>query len=325
MKAIQVHQPGGPEALQLEEIPLPEPGPGEVRVKLAAAGVNFIDTYHRSGAYPLEPPFTLGMEGAGTVDAVGDGVTAVSPGDGVAYAMHRGSYAEYALVPDWRLVPVPDNVTLDTAAAMMLQGMTAHYLTHDTYAIQSGDTVLVHAAAGGMGLLLVQLAKLLGARVIGTTSTREKADLARQFGADDVILYTETDFEAETLHLTDDEGVHTVYDGVGKTTFLKGLNCLRPRGTMALYGQASGKVDPIDPQILNQKGSLFLARPSLAHHTRSREEITQRATDLFGWVASGQLTIRIDKTFPLAEAPAAHRYLEGRKTKGKLLLLPDGE
>lgn len=325
MKAIQVHQPGGPDAMQLDEIAVPEPGPGEVRVKIAAAGVNFIDTYHRSGAYPLDPPFILGMEGAGMVDAVGGGVTAVSPGDRVAYAMHRGSYAESAIVPDWRLVPVPDDVSLETAAAMMLQGMTAHYLTHDTYTIQPGDTVLIHAAAGGMGLLLVQIAKLLGARVIGTTSTREKAELARRHGADELILYTETDFETETLRLTNDVGVHAVYDGVGKTTFRKGLNCLRTRGTMALYGQASGKVDPIDPQILNRKGSLFLSRPSLAHHATGRDEIMQRTTDLFGWIAADKLAIRIDQSFALADAPDAHRYLEGRKTKGKVLLLPDGD
>lgn len=323
MKAIRVHKPGDPNAMQYEEIPMPDPGPGEVRVRLAASGVNFIDTYHRSGAYPLDPPYTLGMEGAGTVDAVGENVTNLAPGDRVAYAMHRGSYADYALVPDWRLVPVPDDVSLETAAALMLQGMTAHYLTHDTYAVQPGDTVLIHAAAGGMGLLLVQIAKLLGACVIGTTSTAEKAALAKDHGADEIILYTEKDFEAETLRLTDNEGVHVVYDGVGKTTFLKGLNVLRPRGTMALYGQASGKVDPIDPQILNQKGSLFLSRPSLAHHTGSHKEITGRASDLFGWIADGKLTARIDQTFPLAEAAAAHRYLEGRKTKGKLLLIPE--
>ena len=319
MKAIQVRQIGNPDVMQIEEIPTPNPASGEVRVKISAAGVNFIDTYHRTGAYPLTPPFSLGMEGAGVVDAVGEGVTAVSPGDRVAYAMARGSYAEYAIVPAHLLVRIPDNVDTNTGAALMVQGMTAHYLVRDTYAIQPGDTVLIHAAAGGMGLLLVQLAKLLGAHVIGTTSTAEKAALAKEHGADHIILYTEADFEAETQRLTDGKGVHAIYDGVGKTTFLKGLNCLRPRGTMALYGQASGKVDPVDPQILNQKGSLFLARPSLAHHV-TPEEVQQRSAELFAWIAQGKLKVRIDQTFALADAPAAHRYLEGRKTKGKILL-----
>lgn len=322
MKAIRVQQTGGPEVLALAEIARPEPGPGEVLVKIAAAGVNYIDTYHREGAYPIDPPFTIGVEGAGTVESVGEGVEGLAPGGRVAYAMERGSYAEYAVVPAWRLVEVPETISLETAAATMLQGMTAHYLTKGSYPVQPGDTVLVHAAAGGMGLLLVQIAKLLGARVIGTTSTREKADLARKFGADEVILYTEQDFEAETLRLTDGKGVAAIYDGVGKTTFRKGLNCLRVRGSMVLYGQASGAVEPIDPQVLNQKGSLFLTRPSLGHYTLTHEEIMQRATDLFDWIATGKLTIRIDRTFPLAEAADAHRYIEGRKTKGKLLLVP---
>lgn len=322
MKAIRVYEVGGPDVMQYEEVETPQPGPGEARVKIAAAGVNYIDTYHRSGQYPLDPPFTPGMEGGGVVDAVGEGVTAVSPGDRVAYAMQRGSYADYAIVDAWKLVPVPHEVDLELATAVMLQGMTAHYLTHHTYAVQPGDTVLVHAAAGGVGQLLVQMCKIRGARVIGTTSTAEKAALARQAGADEMILYTETDFETAVKDLTDGTGVHVVYDGVGQTTFLKGLNCLRPRGMMALYGQASGAVAPFDPQILNQKGSLFLTRPSLGHYAATAEEVQQRAGDLFGWMAAGKLDVRLHQTFPLAQAAAAHRTIEGRKTKGKLLLIP---
>jgi NADPH2:quinone reductase len=320
MKAIRIHQYGGPEVLTYEDVPLPEPGPAEARVRLHAAGVNFIDIYHRRGLYKTALPFTPGMEGGGIVDAVGEGVTYVTPGERVAYAMHIGSYAGYAIVPAWRLVKVPDDIEIDTAAAIMLQGMTAHYLVRSTYPVQRGDTVLVHAAAGGMGLLLVQIAKLWGARVIGTTSTAEKANLALKYGADHVIRYTDIDFVEATMDLTDGRGVHVVYDGVGQDTFLKGLDCLRPRGYMVLYGQASGSVDPLDPQILNQEGSLFLTRPSLGHYTSTDEEIQERTKDLFEWIRSGALNVRIDRIFPLSEAAEAHEYLEDRQTKGKLLL-----
>lgn len=321
MKAIRIHQHGGPEVLLYEDAPLPEPGPGEARVKIEAAGVNYIDTYHRRGSYEQAMPFTPGMEGGGVVDALGEGVTAVSLGDRVAYAMHIGSYAEYAIVPSWRLVKVPDGIETEVAAASMLQGMTAQYLTRTTYPVKTGDTVLIHAAAGGVGLLLVQVAGLLGARVIGTASTAEKAELAKEYGADEIILYDDTDFEKEVERLTEGKGVDAVYDGVGQATFGKSLNCLRPRGYMVLFGQASGPVKPIDPQLLNQKGSLFLTRPTLSHYAASREETQMRADDLFGWIASGDLKVRIDRSFPLAEAAAAHRYIEGRRTKGKLLLL----
>lgn len=322
MKAIRVKQPGDPHALLYEDLPLPTPGSGEVRVKIEAAGVNFIDTYHRSGQYKQELPFTPGMEGGGVVDTVGEGVTAVSPGDRVAYAMHIGAYAEYAIVPAWKLVKVPDDIEIEQATAVMLQGMTAHYLTHSTYRIRAGDTVLVHAAAGGVGLLLVQMASLRGARVIGTVSTQEKAQLAREYGADEIIRYTETDFTAAVKDLTLGKGVNAVYDGIGKTTFHKGLDCLKPRGTMVLYGQASGPVTSFDPQILNQKGSLFLTRPSLAHYAASHEEIQRRVDDLFDWIASDAIQVRIDRACILSEAAAAHRYLEERRTKGKLLVIP---
>jgi NADPH2:quinone reductase len=323
MKAIRIHQHGDPEVLVFEEAPRPEPGPGEARVRLQAVGVNYIDTYHRRGLYEVALPFVPGMEGSGIVDAVGDGVNNVAVGDRVAYAMQLGAYAEYTTVPAWRLVKLPGYLDADIAAAVMLQGMTAHYLTHSTYAVQEGDHILVHAAAGGMGLLLVQMAKLRGAQVIGTTSTAEKAGLAREYGADHIIPYTEVDFAAAALELTHGEGVNVVYDGVGQKTFLQGLDCLRPRGYMVLYGQASGPVPPLNPQILNQKGSLFLTRPSLGHYAASTEEIHERTADIFNWIGSGSLKVRIDRHFPLAEAAAAHRYIEGRQTKGKLLLSPD--
>jgi NADPH2:quinone reductase len=322
MKAIRVHEYGDSEALRYEEAPLPEPGQGEARVKIEAAGVNFIDVYHRNGLYPGQLPITPGMEGAGVVDAIGPAVSALKPGDRVAYAMHQGSYAEYAVVPAWKLVLVPDSVDARSAAAVMLQGMTAHYLSHATYPLQPDDTALVHAAAGGVGLLLVQMAKRRGARVIGTVSTEEKARLAGQAGADEVILYTQTDFEAETRRLTDGAGVNVVYDSVGKTTFDKSLNCLKPRGYLVLYGQSSGPVSPLNPQVLAAKGSLFLTRPSLAHYTADRAELLERVGDLFEWMAAGELQVRIDQTFPLAQAAEAHRYLEARKTRGKLLLIP---
>jgi NADPH2:quinone reductase len=321
MKAIRVHEFGGPEVLRYDDLPLPEPGAGEARVKLAAIGVNFIDIYHRKGQYPGKLPLTLGQEGAGVVDTVGANVTNLNVGDRVAYASVQGAYAEYANVPVGRLVPVPDSVALDLAAAVMLQGMTAHYLTHSTFPLKRGDTALVHAAAGGVGQLLVQLAKRCGARVIGTASAA-KLNLARAAGADEVIAYNEEDFEAAIKQLTDGNGVDVVYDSVGKTTFDKSLNCLRKRGYMVLFGQSSGPVPPLDPQILNGKGSLFLTRPTLAHYTTTREELLGRANDLFGWIAASELKVTIDKTFLLAQAAEAHRYLESRQTKGKVLLVP---
>ncbi len=322
MKAIRVHAIGGPEVLQSEEIAVPEPKAGEARVKIEASGVNYIDTYQRSGMYKVPLPFVLGQEAAGVVAAVGADVTEVKPGDRVAYASALGAYAEYAIVPAWRLVPVPEGVSAQQAAAVMLQGMTAHYLACGTFPLKPGDTALVHAAAGGVGLLLVQIAKARGARVIGTVSTEDKAMLAKQVGADDVILYTETDFEAVVKQLTDGKGVNVVYDSVGKTTFDQSLNCLKPRGLMVLYGASSGPVPPLDPQVLNAKGSLFLTRPMLAHYTADRAELLQRANELFGWMLAGKLTVRIDKTFPLADVADAHRYLENRQSKGKLLLIP---
>jgi NADPH2:quinone reductase len=321
MKVVRVHEFGGPEILRYEEVALPEPGPGEARVKLAASGVNFIDIYHRKGQYPGKLPLTLGQEGAGVVDAAGADVADLKPGDHVAYASVQGAYAEYAIVPAARLVPVPAGVPLEQAAAVMLQGMTAHYLAHSTFALKPGDTALVHAAAGGVGQLLVQIAKRRGARVIGTASAA-KLDLARAAGADEVIGYNEDDFEAAVKRLTGGKGVDVVYDSVGKTTFDKSLNCLRPRGYMVLYGQSSGPVPPLDPQVLNGKGSLFLTRPTLAHYTATREELLGRANDLFGWIAAGELRVAIDTTFPLGQAAEAHRYLEGRQTKGKVLLIP---
>lgn len=322
MKAIRIRQHGNPGVLNYEDVPLPEPGPGEALVKLEAAGVNYIDTYHRRGLYEREMPFTPGMEGGGIVEALGADVMDVVPGDRVVYVMHIGSYADYAIVPAWRLVRVPDELAIEVATAAILQGLTAHYLTHSTYPVKAGDTVLVHAAAGGVGLLLVQIANLLEARVIGTTSTQEKAQLALDHGADEIILYDDTDFEEAVKYLTEGRGVNVVYDGVGQATFEKGLNCLQPRGFMVLFGQASGPVEPVDPQILNRKGSLFLTRPSIAHYTASKEETQARADDLFGWITSGDVHVRIDRTFPLSEAAAAHQYIEGRRTKGKVLLMP---
>lgn len=319
MRAIRVHQPGGPDALQLDEVPVPDPGPGQARVRLAYAGVNFIDVYHRTGLYPLPLPFIPGSEGAGVVDAVGEGVEEPRVGDRVAYAMQPGSYAEYAIIDAARLVPVPDDVGLELAAAVMLQGMTVHYLTHSTVALESGDTVLVHAAAGGVGRLLVQVAKRRGARVIGTTSTEEKAALAREAGADHVVLYTRECFLDAARRITDGRGVDVVYDSVGRTTFDDSLAALRPRGTLVLFGQSSGPVPPLDLMRLG-KGSLFLTRPSLAHYTADREELLWRAHDLFDWIGRGELSVRIDRVLPLAEASEAHRLLEGRQTTGKLLL-----
>ena len=322
MKAVRVHKYGGPEVLTLEDIPVPEPKAGEARVKLEAIGVNFIDIYQRTGLYPLPTPFTLGSEGAGVIDAVGDGVTEVKKGDRVAYAMVLGSYAEHAIVPAWRLVPVPANIDAKSAAAIMLQGMTAHYLTYSTYPLKQDETALVHAAAGGVGLLLIQIAKMRGARVIGTVSTETKAALAKQAGADDVILYTQTDFLTEVKKLTDGKGVHVVYDSVGATTFDKSLDGLRPRGYLVLFGQSSGAVPPFEPGKLAAKGSLFLTRPSLAHYTLDRAELSQRSGDLFSWIASGKLKLRVESVYSLADAAEAHRQLEGRKTTGKVVLFP---
>jgi NADPH2:quinone reductase len=321
MKSIQVKEYGGPEKMELVETPKPQPGPKQALVRIVASGVNFIDVYFRIGHYKSDLPVTLGSEAAGTVEAVGPDVTDVAPGDRVAYAMARGSYAEYAVVPSAQLVKIPDHVDFQTAAAAMLQGMTAHYLTHSTYPLKSGETCLVHAAAGGTGGLIVQMAKMLGARVFGTVSTEEKAAIARDHGVDEVIRYTQQDFEAEVKRLTNGRGVDVVYDSVGKTTFDKSLNCLRPRGLMALFGQSSGAVPPFDPLILNVKGSLFLTRPTLAHHAATREELMWRAGDVLNWIAAGKLKLRIDRTYPLAEAAAAHRDLEGRHTSGKLLLI----
>ncbi len=322
MKAIVVENTGGPESLVYQDHETPAPKAGEALVKLEAVGLNYIDVYHRTGLYPLPRPFIPGMEAAGTVEALGEGVSEVAVGDRVAYAMYPGAYAEYAAVPAGKLVKIPDGVTAQQAAATMLQGMTAHYLVTSTYALKAGDTALIHAAAGGVGLLLIQLAKRIGARAIGTVSTEAKAQLARETGADDVILYTEQDFESETRRLTGGKGVQVVYDSVGQTTFLKSLNSLAPRGMLALFGQSSGPVASFDPALLAQKGSLFLTRPSLAAYAATREELLWRAGELFDWINAGELKLRIEKTFPLADAAEAHHQLEGRKTTGKVLLLP---
>jgi NADPH2:quinone reductase len=320
MKAIRVFEPGGPEALQLTDVPTPVAGPGQALVRIAVSGVNFIDVYFRTGHYKAERPIALGNEAAGTVEAIGEGVTEVAVGDRVAYAMARGAYAEYAVVPAAMLVKLPETVGFEAAAASMLQGMTAHYLTHSTYPLKRGDTCLVHAAAGGAGGLVVQMAKMKGARVFGTVSTARKAEIAREQGADETILYTEQDFEAEVKRLTGGRGVDVVYDSVGKTTFEKSLGSLRPRGLLALFGQSSGPVPPVDLGILNPKGSLYVTRPGLGHYVATRDELLWRASDVLNWIGSGSLKLRIDRTYPLAEAAQAHRDLEGRHTAGKLLL-----
>ena len=322
MKAIQVHEYGGAEVLRHGDVTKQDPGSGELRIKIEAVGVNYIDVYHRMGSYAGNLPFIPGVEAAGIVDALGQNVSDLKLGDRVAYAMQLGSYAEYSIVPAWKVVVLPAGLDKHLGAAVMLQGMTAHYLCYSTYALGTEDTALVHAAAGGVGLLLVQLAKKCGARIIGTVSTDEKASLAKDAGVDDIILYTQKDFAKETMRLTDGAGVNVVYDSVGKTTFEKGLDCLKPCGHMVLYGQSSGAVPWIDPQILNRKGSLFLTRPSLAHYAQNRNEMLDRAYDLFKWIRASELNVRIDQTFPLVKAAAAHRYLEGRKTKGKILLIP---
>jgi NADPH2:quinone reductase len=322
MKAVRVHTPGGPDALRFEDAPEPSARAGEAVVRIDAAGLNYVDVYLRTGLYKQETPFTIGFEAAGTVAAVGPNVTEVRVGEKVAYTGVLGAYAEYAAVPAARLVRVPDGVGTKQATAVMLQGMTAHYLACTTYPLKRGDTCVVHAAAGGVGLLLCQIAKLRGARVIATVSTDEKARLARGAGADEVILYAAQDFEAEVKRLTGGKGVHVVYDGVGKTTFDKGLSCLAPRGMMVLFGQASGPVPPFDASVLNAKGSLFLTRPSLAHYVATREELSERAGDVLGWVRDGKLRLRMETEFSLKDAAEAHRALEGRRTTGKVLLVP---
>jgi NADPH2:quinone reductase len=317
MKAVFVEQFGGVENLKHADLPKPEPGPGQALVKIAATGVNFIDVYFRIGLYPAPPPVVLGNEGAGRVEAVGPDVTNVRPGDRVAYAMTRGSYAQNAVVPAWQLVKIPASVDFETAAAALLQGMTAHYLTHSTYPLKSGDSCLIHAAAGGTGRLLVQMAKMRGARVVATVGNEEKARQAKEAGADEVIIYTKEDFVAKAKGTMD-----VVYDSVGKATFLQSLDCLRPRGMMITFGNASGPVPDFAPLILSQKGSLFLTRPSLAHYSSTPEELAWRAGDVLNWVSQGKLKIHIHKIYPLAEAAQAHRDLESRKTTGKLLLVP---
>jgi NADPH2:quinone reductase len=323
VKAIRVHECGGREALRYEEVAAPSPGRGEALVKIAAAGVNFMDVQQREGRYPPPGfPFTLGSEAAGTVTAVGPDVREVAVGDRVAYAMILGAYAEYAIVPAQRLVKVPDGVSLDAAAAVMLQGLTAHYLTHSTFPIKPGDTALVHAAAGGVGQLITQVARLRGAIVYGTVGSEAKAALAREAGAAEVIDYTREDFEAEIKRLTGGRGVDVVYDSVGKDTFEKSLGCLQPRGYLALFGFSSGPVAPFDPAVLGAKGSLFLTRPGLNQYIATREELLGRARDLFEWLRSGALKLRIDRVLPLSEAAAAHREIEARRTAGKVLLTP---
>ncbi len=322
MKAIRVHEYGGPEVLQIEDLPQPKPGPGQALVKLEAVGVNFLDVYQRRGLYKGQLPFPLGSEGAGVVETVGPDVTDLHAGDRVAYAGVPGSYADHVLAPAERLVKLPPGLDARSGAAAMLQGMTAHYLLYSSYPLKKGETCLVHAAAGGVGLLLCQMAKRIGARVIGTVSNEEKAKLARDAGADDVILYTRQDFEAEVKRLTNGRGVEVVYDSVGKETFDKGFNCLAQRGYMILFGQSSGPVAPLDPQVLNAKGSLFLTRPTLFHYVATRADLLKRANDVLGWIASGHLKLRISATFPLKDAAHAHRDLEGRKTTGKVLLIP---
>ncbi|HEY3066071.1 MAG TPA: quinone oxidoreductase [Methylomirabilota bacterium] len=322
MKAVRIHTPGGPENLKLDDVPEPSPKADQAVVKIDAAGLNYIDVYFRTGLYKSELPLTLGMEAGGTVTAVGADVKDVKVGDKVAYTGIPGAYAQYAAVPAARVVVLPAGISTKQGAAIMLQGMTAHYLATSTFPLKQGDSCVVHAAAGGVGLLLCQMAKMRGARVFGTVSTDEKAKLAREAGADEAIIYTRQDFEAEVKRLTGGKGVQVVYDSVGKTTFEKGFNCIAPRGMMVLYGQSSGPVGTFDPQILNTKGSLFLTRPSLNAYIAAREELVQRAGEVAGWVRDGKLRLRMEHEFPLKDAAEAHRALEARKTTGKVLLLP---
>jgi NADPH2:quinone reductase len=323
MNAIRIHTPGGPDVLRLEQIDVPSPGPGQALVKLAAVGLNFIDVQYRQGNYPPpSTPFTPGMEGAGTVEAVGPNVSDVAVGDRVAYTMVIGTYAQYAVVPAARLVTLPSHIDVKTAAAVMLQGTTAHYLTSSTFPLNPGDTVLVHAAAGGVGQLIVQAARIRGARVIGTAGTAAKAALALQAGATEVILYTEQDFEAEVKRLTNGRGVDVVYDSVGKDTFAKSLNCLRPRGGLAIFGFSSGPVTPLDPATLGAKGSLYLTRPGLNQYIATRDELLMRTRDVFTWLGDGRLKLKIEREYPLAEAAQSHIELQARRTTGKVLLIP---
>ena len=322
MKATLFNAHGGPEVLSYEDVSEPTPSADEVLLRLDAGGLNYIDTYHREGLYPVDLPCIPGVEGAGVVIGLGDGVTDVKEGDRVGFAGAMGSYAEQIAVPADRLIPLPEGCSSEDAAAVLLQGMTAHYLVHGSYRLGADDTALVHAAAGGVGLLLVQMAKKRGARVIGTVSTAEKEALAREAGADEVIRYTETDFEAETRRLTDDAGVEVVYDSVGLTTFDAGLRLLKPLGTMVLFGQSSGPVPPVNPQILSAEGSLFLTRPTMAHYILTRQALLDRASEVLKWVASGELSVRVGARYSLAEAGAAHTALQSRQTTGKVLLLP---
>jgi len=322
MKAIQLHSTGGPEVLQLADLPIPEPGPGQILIRIEAIGVNFIEIYFRKGVYKAALPLIPGSEASGTVEELGPGVTGFAAGDAVVSTSVIGSYAEYALVPAAQLVKIPQGVTMEQAAAAMLQGMTAHYLAHSTYPLKAGDTALVHAGAGGVGLLLTQIAKRIGARVITTVSTKAKAELSREAGASDVILYTEKDFEVEVKRLTGGKGVDVVYDSVGKTTFEGSLNCLHPRGLLALFGASSGPVPAFDLIQLSSKGSLFLTRPTLWHYIATRAELEWRASEVLNWVAKGELKLRTEFTYPLAEAARAQIDLEERKTTGKILLVP---
>ena len=322
MKAIRVHAPGGPEVLRYEDVPDPQPSAGEAVVRIEAAGVNFIDVYHRTGLYKAPLPVTLGQEGAGTVLSVGSDVRDVAPGDRVAWASVFGAYAEKAAVPAERLVKLPEGISAREGAAAMLQGMTAHYLACSTYPLKPGDACLVHAGAGGVGLLLTQIARMRGARVFTTVSTPEKAKRSREAGASETIDYTKQDFAAEVRRATEGRGVAVVYDSVGRTTFEKGLECLAPRGMMVLFGQSSGPVGPFDPQVLSQGGSLYLTRPTLKHYVATREELLARAGEVFGWIREGRLNLRIEHEYPLAEAASAHRDLEARRTTGKILLRP---
>ena len=322
MQAIRVNQPGGPDALSFESVDDPTPAVDQALVRMQAVGVNFIDIYQRSGLYPLDPPFTLGMEGAGVVEAVGSDVSGLAAGDRVAHAMQLGSYAELQAIPTAQLVKLPEGIDTRQAAAAMLQGMTAHYLAHSTFPLATGHTALVHAGAGGVGRLLSQMAKRAGARVIATAGTAAKAEIAAAAGADDVIIYTEADFLEEVRRLTDGAGVEVVYDGVGVATYERSFDCLKPRGLLALYGASSGAVPPLDAQILNAKGSLFLTRPSLGHYTLTRDELEWRAGDVLSWIEAGELVLKIDREVPLAQAADAHRALQGRETSGKVLLIP---
>ena len=322
MKAIQIYATGGPEVLKLAELPIPQPGPGQVLIRVEATGVNFIEVYFRKGVYKASLPLTPGSEAAGTVEELGPGVVGFKAGDAVASTSVLGSYAEYALVPAAQLVKIPEGLTMEQAAAAMLQGMTAHYLSHSTFPLKAGNTALVHAGAGGVGLLLTQIAAKLGAHVITTVSTAAKAELSREAGASEAILYTEQDFETEVKHLTGGKGVDVVYDSVGKTTFDGSLNCLRPRGMLALFGASSGPVPPFDLIQLSGKGSLFVTRPTLWHYIATRAELEWRAGDVLGWAAKGELQLRTEHRYPLAEAGQAQTDLEGRKTTGKILLEP---